>query len=1504
MKFLLLFLFSLPIFSQPWMENLNDEQRQNYYEIENSFNNWVKDKDQTQKGQGIKQFRRWQEFWKDRIYPDGSFPTGKELEFIFENDKKKNNPSFQAANEWTFIGRTTSPGGYNGLGRINVVKEDPNNSNIWWAGAASGGLWKTTNRGQSWTTNTDNTNNLSTIGISDVEIHPTNSNIMYLATGDRDANNTYGVGLLKSTDGGQSWNTTGLTYSITNYRIVNRILLDPSNTNKLIAAVNNGIYISTDAGANWSKTLNGNCKDIEFKPNNTSIVYATIHANPGKFYKSTDGGSNWTEITNGIPNTDIRRIEIAVTPAANNNVYLVACKNDNGLRGVYLSTDSGDSFTLLADSPNMLSHAIDGNSTGGQGWYDLAIAVPNNNKNIIFIGGVVTWVSTNLGVDWELSNFWYNQNKAPTVHADQHDFHFTKDNTFLIGNDGGVYASSDNGDTWDWLSTGLGITQYYKMSSSPFKLDHLIGGSQDNGTMIKKKDGTWDDAVGGDGMKCLFDPTDSNIVYASIQNGNPLVKSTNGGDSFFRINDEDKNNEYDDITDNGPWVTPYDLDPSNTDIMYVGMQNIWKSTDGAKTFAKKTLGNSNNIDEVYVSKKNPNYVYASTSNQFFRSTDKGETWIQVARPGEANTTDFCIHPNNENILWATNGNWNASNKVFYSTDAGDSWTNISTGLPNLPVRCILYDDESVNRIYVGTDIGVFYRDDITNTWVSFSNGLPKVIVEDLDINKANGRLYAGTYGRGFWYIDLSIDLDVPKLVSPISGTKNLNYKSYEFKWNKTNLATAYHLQIAKSSNFLTLEYENSNVLDTTSIVQNLLPNQQYFWRLKAKAGLSESNWTSAWNFKTMISSPSLIEPDSSSFNNLLMTILKWSNVAGANNYKINVSTDPNFSTIDFDLTTNAVSIEVNGLTNNTKYYWRIKGVGSDGEGDWSDVWNFTTVLSSPVLNSPSDNSRNNLYDTKLTWASVFGATNYDVEIDDDSTFSSVDFESTGLDKVELDLSNLLPATKYFWRVKANNTNSSSGWSDIWSFYTRLSNNSLIFPENDSNYVDLNVSLIWNKVPKGDSTSVQISDNFTFVNPINLNNTADSTIQLSGLEYNQLVYWRVKSFSSFGSNDWSDIYNFTTKLEPISLNSPGNNTENVNPNVDLKWSQVNGATKYEVIISDDIEFENIVLDDFSTSNSYAYLLQNNKVYYWKIRALNDNNFSDWSEVFTFSTPIEIPVLTSPINNSILENNSLGLKWKSITGATEYNVFLSESIDFDNNILTNNITTQTSINVNDLTFDKDYFWKVKAVVNGNETDFSEIWKFRIEKKLTPPAKVTLKLPVNDAIDLDTLTVNFEWNSSSLATSYNFQLSISDEFSNLIADNSNITETKHSVSNLESNTKYYWRVNAINQDGDSDFSEVWSFTTIKAETTNSVNIADFEGETYKIYPNPAKEVLYIESVDRFLIDKIELYDVNANLVLSFTPTQQNLQKLDLSNLTSGVYIIKLQKDKDTKFLRFVKE
>jgi hypothetical protein len=1496
------------LFSQPWMDNLTPEQQNNFYEIQKNFNEWVKDKDLNEKGTGIKQYKRWEDFWRHRVYEDGSFPTGLELTEAFQSVNKSKNPTLQSSLEWKFQSRTSSPGGYNGLGRVNVVKEDPTNSNIWWAGSASGGLWKTTNRGQSWTTNTDKIANFLTLGVSDILIDPNNTNIMYLATGDKNQGGYFGVGVLKSTNGGNTWNTTGLSFQVSSRVFIGRMAMNPNNTNNIIATSNDGIYVTTNGGTNWTKTFNSHCKDVVMKPNNPNIVYATTYQNPARFIKSTDGGVNWNVITNGLPASDVRRMELAVTSNANDNVYLLASANNHGLKGVYLSTNSGDDFTLLADSPNMLGHNQTGASSGGQGWYDLTIAVPNDDKNTILIGGVVTWKSTNLGSTWSLNNFWYNIGTVPTVHADQHYFRFANDGTLLVGNDGGVYASTNKGETWLWRSEDLAITQIYKISSSQHTLDHFIFGSQDNGTMLKRKNGSWTDSYGGDGMKCLFDPTTDDVIFASIQYGNPIVKSTNNGGSWRRINDNNNDNEYDDIDETGAWVTPYALDPSNTDIMYVGMDNIWKSTNGGRDFTKINTTNTSKFEEIYVSEKNPNFVYAATSNQFFKSTNKGSSWTAVTRPGNQNTTDFCINPNDENILWATNSGWNASNKVFYSTNGGDSWTNISSGLPNIPIYCVKYQKNKDNRIYIGTEIGAYYRDDNSGGWVYFSDGLPNVIVRDISINEKDSRMYAGTYGRGSWYIDLIMDIPTPTLASPTTNTKNRDINGLQLSWNNVNVATSYHVQVSKNSNFSTVAFENQNVSGTSvTIDQNLDYFSDYFWRVRAKAGGNQSQWSNTWIFKTKIGLATLVAPINDKVNEPIQTEFTWSQVTGAIKYYIQVSTTQNFANIEKSDSTESNKITLSQLTHNTKYYWRVRVLGPDGLGDWSAPFSFTTNLAAPELSLPLNSSNNISIEPKLEWSSVNGGQTYDIQISDSPNFTEITKNITNHGMIDVDVSDLQNATTYYWRVKAHNANSNSDWSEVWSFNTKLASAALIFPPNDSTYLDKSVTLQWNNVIKSQNYTLQVSDNSNFQNNSVNQQLPTTNFKLDDLDYNKKMFWRVKASSTFGESDWSSVYNFRVKLQKPNLISPENEKENVELNTNLNWDAVTGSNRYLLQISESEEFTSNLVDEIVSTNSFNYFFSNNRVYFWRVRCLSDDNQSDWSETFTFSTPIEVPVLLSPADNSILNDLNVILTWRRINTASDYYLDLATDPAFNNILVNNFTTTEINFSANNLEFDTKYFWRVRAKVNNNLTDNSDVWSFEIKNNVSLPSSVILTSPENGATNIDTNSIKLTWNASENADSYAVEVSYNEDFTPALFNEISILETEFTLNELESNKKHYWRVKALNNDGESEFSPIWAFTTIQADPGSGVNYTIFNGKEYKLFPNPAEDYIFLEvNQGTIEFDIISVYDLNANLLSNFDLTNQKLSsfKINISNLSTGAYIVKLNKNNETIMLRFIKD
>lgn len=725
---------------------------------------------------GYKQFKRWEYYMEPRCYPSGNLTLPSSN---WENFRTYLNSNPQAmiqyqdgfgapigptnqqqsfggpggpnimSSTWTFAGPTGAPTG-SGAGRINCVRFDPTTPTTVYVGAPAGGLWKSTNSGVTWNI-VASTDALASIGVTDVAIDPTNSNTLYLATGDGDAGDTYSIGVLKSTDGGLTWNTTGLTWTTSQGRVISKLLINPSNNQILIAFTSNGIYRTTNGGTNWTQVQNTNAfKDGEFKPGDPTTVYGT----GTRFWKSTDSGATWTNTATGLPaNTSVDRMALAVSadPTGTAYVYILcgSAAND-GFYGLYRSTDSGGTFTQRSSTPNILGWASAGNDTGGQGWYDLAIAASPTNKDVIITGGVNIWRSTNGGTNWTLNAHWTGSG-APYVHADVHDLIFYPGNgtRYFAGCDGGVFETSNSGGAWTDRSGALCIAQPYRIGQSASNANLWLTGHQDNGTNMRNG-ATYVGVLGGDGMDCFIDRTNNNVMYGEYYNGS-FNRSTNGGANWTGITTG--------LTGAAGWVTPWCQDPATANTLWAGYTNVFRSTNQGTGWTQMgTLGGSGTIVDIKVSPSTPATIYVCRSNAVFRSTNTGGTWTNITGTlpvASAAITRLCIDPSDANNVWVTFSGYSAANKVFVTTNGGTSWTNISAGLPNIPANCMVYTPGSTNdAIYVGMDVGIYYRDNTTGAWAPYFTGLPNVPIFDLEIYSATAKVRAATYGRGVWEVDV------------------------------------------------------------------------------------------------------------------------------------------------------------------------------------------------------------------------------------------------------------------------------------------------------------------------------------------------------------------------------------------------------------------------------------------------------------------------------------------------------------------------------------------------------------------------------------------------------------------------------------------------------------------------------------------------------------------------------------------------------------------------------
>ena len=744
--------------------------------IQNTMNQYFATAGKGQ-GSGFKQWKRWEYLAERRLTPDGKVANWAARNWeeyqnyqLTHPDADTNRQPMVPNGHWYNLGPfgfVWGNGWNGGVGRLNCITFHPTDPNTFWVGAPAGGLWRTSDGGASWTPLTDG---MPSIGVSGIAIDYTNTNIMYILSGDGDGGHTQSIGVLKSVDGGDTWQSTGLTYAITSSVRGYKLLMHPTNPQILFVAANDGIHKTTDGGTSWTTVKFGGFQDIEFRPDYAAIMYASSGT---QFYTSANTGDSWTQTTTGVP-VNASRMAIGVTPAAPTYVYLMTgpVPSAGSYTGFYLSVNSGASFATRSTTPNILGYASNGSDDKQQTNYDLAIAVSRTSNGNVIIGGINTWSSGNWGSTWAITSMWDNSGGIGYTHADIHGLEINPLNNWLYCvSDGGVFRSTDFGSNWTDITAGIANTQFYRIAGIESNVNLITGGAQDNGSDKWTGGSTMLHMLGADGMDCMIDPTNSNILYNTIQYGD-LEKSINGGASFTYIQPSGSS---------GPWVTPLIMDPTNHNIIYGGYTNVYKSTNGGGSW---TNMGASGVNGMAIGTNNPNRVYAAAGSTLYTSANGGSNWATAGGglPG-ITITFLAVDPNNANSVFVTYGGYTSGQKVFHSYDAGSTWANISGTLPNIPVDCIAFENTAgapANALYIGTDIGVFYRDDNHTDWIPFRNGLPVVPVFDIEINKTSGVLTAGTFGRGLWRSQLYSTCAWGWALDIYNDPSNPNYTGYQF----------------------------------------------------------------------------------------------------------------------------------------------------------------------------------------------------------------------------------------------------------------------------------------------------------------------------------------------------------------------------------------------------------------------------------------------------------------------------------------------------------------------------------------------------------------------------------------------------------------------------------------------------------------------------------------------------------------------------------------------------
>ncbi len=663
-----------------------------------------------------------------------------------------------------------------GAAHVYTVEQSLSNPNIVYAGSANGGLWKSIDKGLHWT---GLTLFMPVNEVYAIEIDHANANIMYFSDGSK---------IYKTTDGGVTFAPTGDATFQSTAHFCRDLIMAPNNSNKLLAATDQGLFRTTDAGLTWTLVQSGVWQEVEWNTADSTIVYAIYQVgNKTAFYKSTDGGLTFSIRTNGWPvpaaSDENKRTEIAVTPAAPSIIYAFAtgvANGGSGLYGIYVSHNYGESWTFnccgtgpggvpnATTNPNLCAWADDGSDDGGQYYYDLSLAVSPIDSNKVHVGAVNHWISTDGGINFTCPSKWSHSGKVNYVHADIHDIKYFG-NDLWMACDGGVFYSHTFGDTIDRRMLGIAGTDFWGFATGWWDGSQvMIGGAYHNGTMLKDNavyNNGWLCMNGGDGELGAVNYGNNRDVYTDygrhLLSGNRLIDKVNLAmgmlPSTSYIVGEDAELEF---------------DPNVYHTLYIGHDSsLWKSTDDGANFSLVHFFPQGKVTSIEVA-SNRQTIYVAiypgwwSNKKVMRSTDGGANWTDITPSTALQNSnlwapfDMAVGDNPQDI-WlvrcpqsSTYNNLNG-NKVFRSTDGGTTWTNYTTATLNGEyITNIVYQKGSNGGVYMGSRRGVYYRNNTLSDWQLFNNNLPTITSStQLVIDYKNSKIVNGT-NRSVYVCDL------------------------------------------------------------------------------------------------------------------------------------------------------------------------------------------------------------------------------------------------------------------------------------------------------------------------------------------------------------------------------------------------------------------------------------------------------------------------------------------------------------------------------------------------------------------------------------------------------------------------------------------------------------------------------------------------------------------------------------------------------------------------------
>jgi photosystem II stability/assembly factor-like uncharacterized protein len=709
------------------------------------------------------------DYWSaQRAYPNRIIPSSA-YSRAFEKSR-----SFRKTLGSTAPWQTLGP--HNLAGRTLALAFNPQNPNTIYAGSASGGLWVSRTAGVGASAWTRVETGYPVLGVGAIAIEPDDSNTIYIGTGEvygyqdalgglsiRTTRGSYGIGILKTTNGGATW-TKSLDWAYQQERGVQAVRINPMNPRVLFAGTTEGVYKSTDAGETWLQVHNViMAMDVLIHPSDTNLVFAAC-GNLGTagrgIYRSTNGGQSWTQLGGGLPATFGGKANFAVHAPSG---LLFASIGNGSVSGAktYLCKSYDNGNTWVTDSTTDYSTY--------QGWYSHGLVVRPVDSSIVIAAGIDIWKSTTGGSSLVQKSYWYKyyggtpapgdpEGPPDYSHADHHAviWHPTNPSVVYFGNDGGVFRSTDAGETFGGCNGGYQSSQFYNgFANSSLDSNVAIGGLQDNASAMYRGSVAWErDLIGGDGAWCAVDENNDQILYGSIYYLS-IYKSTDDGQDWFYIAPS--------LSGVSNFVSPFVLAPTNNQIIYAAKSRVARSINGGSSWTTLNGGavlDGNPVLSLAVSYSTADVVYAGTTPisvraGIFVTTNGGTTWQNVTGSlPDRYPVDIAVDPTNDSVAYVAFSGFGTSH-LFKTTSRGQGWIDVGSTLPDAPTSAVVVDPMHPDHVYAGNDLGVYASTDGGSSWAVYQDGLPGAcLVMDLTISAANRKLRVATHGNGVYERDL------------------------------------------------------------------------------------------------------------------------------------------------------------------------------------------------------------------------------------------------------------------------------------------------------------------------------------------------------------------------------------------------------------------------------------------------------------------------------------------------------------------------------------------------------------------------------------------------------------------------------------------------------------------------------------------------------------------------------------------------------------------------------